>query len=346
MTGSNRALKVVLLVLLLVAVVLLPVACVGKPISAGEYLVDGLGAPRGISTDAEGNLLVAVAGTGGEASFMMAGPEGEAEVHAGLSGQIMALGVDGSTSTLLGGIPSYAAPMETTGIYRVYHHGDSLWMLMSGTAVATTGAFWLGPIVELDAASLAVKNIINVQGFEMSNDPDGNGFDSNPGDIAWGPDGTMYVLDTGGNSLMTWSETDGLQVVQTWPDNSVPTSIEIGENGDLYVGHLGAGLAPGAGKVEHWSNGELVESWDGLTTVTDILLDGDDLYAVQMFLFGEQGPGPGNVVKLTSDGVQVVQDNLPAPFGIAKGGDGSLFVTTGTIVMGPDMSGGIYKILR
>ena len=344
--GSSKASMVVVIVLLLVAVVMLPVACVAIPASAGEYLVDGLGAPRGISADGNGNLLVAVAGEGGEAMFTMAGPEGEAEVHAGLSGKILSVAADGSTSTLLGGFPSYAGPTETTGIYRVIPHGDSIWVLMSGTATATTGAFWLGPMVELDAANFAVKNIVNLQGFEMANDPDGNGFDSNPGDIAFAPDGTMYLLDTGGNSLLSWSEEAGLQVVQAWPDNPVPTSLEIAENGDFYVGFLGAGLAPGAGKIEHWANGELVETFGGLTTVTDILLDGDDLYAVQMFLFGEQGPGPGNVVKVTAAGAEVVQGDLPAPFGIAKGGDGALYVTTGTLVMGPDITGGVYKIFQ
>jgi hypothetical protein len=200
-------------------------------------------------------------------------------------------------------------------------------------------------IVEYDPETLVVRNIINLQDFEAQNDPDGLGYDSNVSDIAWDADGTMYITDAGGNSLLSWTEEEGLATVLAW-GNDVPTAVEIADNGDFYIGFLGAGLAPGAAKIEHWSNGELVETFAGLTTVTDILLDGDTLYAVQMFQFGEQGPGPGNVVTVDSEGATVVQGDLPAPFGIAKAADGSFYVTTGTIVMGPDQSGGIYHIFQ
>lgn len=342
----SRRIKVVLVVLLLVAIVLLPVACAGKPVSAGEFLMDGLGAPRGISVDANGNLLVAVAGTGGELKVTMPGPEGETEMGLGLTGQVLSVAPDGSATPLIAGFPSYASPMETLGVYRIIPHGDSLYLLFSGSGAAVTGGFWMDSIVEYDPATLVVRNIINLQDFEAQNDPDGNGYDSNVADIAWDAEGTMYIADAGGNSLLTWTEADGLQAVTAWPDNPVPTSVEIAENGDIYIGFLGAGLAPGAAKIEHWSGGELAETFAGLTTVTDILLDGDTLYAVQMFLFGDQGPGPGNVVTVSADGVEVVQGDLPAPFGIAQAADGSFYVTTGTIVMGPDQSGGIYHIFQ
>lgn len=342
----SRNVKIVIVVLLLVSVAMLPVACAGKPVSAGEFLLDGLGAPRGISVDADGNLLVAVAGTGGEMKMTLPGPEGETEMGLGLSGSILSVAPDGTTSVVMGGFPSYASPQETTGVYRIIPHGDSLWLLFSGSGAAVTGGFWMDSIVEYDPATLIVRNVINLQDFEAQNDPDGNGYDSNVSDIAWGADGTMYITDAGGNSLLSWTEEDGLAVVAAWPENPVPTSVEIAENGDFYIGFLGAGLAPGAGAIEHWSNGELVETFAGLTTVTDILLDGDTLYAVQMFQFGDQGPGPGNVVTVNADGATVVQGDLPAPFGIAKAGDGSFYVTTGTIVMGPDQSGGIYHIFQ
>jgi hypothetical protein len=186
-------------------------------------------------------------------------------------------------------------------------------------------------VVELDAATLQTRRVINLNNFEATEDPDGNGFDTNVADIAWGADGTLYIVDAGCNCLASWTEADGLQTVQAWPDNPVPTSIEIAENGDFYIGFLGAGLAPGAGKIEHWSNGELVETFSNLNTVSDILLDGDTLYAVQLVIFGETGPGPGSVVTVSADGVTPVAEGLPAPFGIAKGPDGALYVTYGTL---------------
>jgi hypothetical protein len=208
----------------------------------------------------------------------------------------------------------------------------------------TNGNFWMDSVVELNRETLAVKRIINLNDFEAENDPDGNGYDSNVADIAWGADGTMYIVDAGMNSLLSWTEADGLAVVQAWPDNPVPTSVEVADDGSLYVGFLGAGLAPGAGKIEHWANGELVHTYEGLNAVSDILWDGENLYAVQLVIFGEQGPGPGSVVMVTEDAVTPVAEGLISPFGIAQGDDGSLYVTFGTVAFAPGMTGGVVKI--
>ncbi|HUN06879.1 MAG TPA: ScyD/ScyE family protein [Aggregatilineales bacterium] len=321
-----------------------PAMAQDMPPLPGDVVIDSLGAPRGLAFDADGNLLIADAGTGGEVSLTLPGPEGETTMQLGLTGKVISVAPDGSASDRIPGFPSYASPSETTGLYRAIPQGDSLWVIFSGTGAATVGAFWTDSVVELDATTLAVKQIINLNHFESVNDPDGAGYDSNVTDIAWAADGTLYITDAGGNDLLSWTQEGGLQLVQAWTDNAVPTSIEIAENGDLYIGFLGAGIAPGAGRVEHWSNGELTETFGGLTGVTDILLDGDTLYAVQLFLFGEQGPGPGNVVMLNADGATPVAEGLMAPFGIAKGPDGALYVSYGTIALMPGMTGGVVKL--
>jgi hypothetical protein len=198
--------------------------------------------------------------------------------------------------------------------------------------------------VEYDAATLAVKRVINLNEIESTEDPDGNGYDTNVADIAWGADGTLYIVDAGGNDLLSWTEEGGLEVVTAWPDNPVPTSIEIAENGDFYIGFLGAGIAPGAGKIEHWSGGEMVETFEGLNAVSDILLDGDTLYAVELVLFTEQGPGPGRVITVNADGATPVAEGLLAPFALAQDADGALYVTFGTIAFAPGMTGGVVKL--
>ena len=310
----------------------------------GELVVGDLGAPRGLAFDAAGNLLVAVAGIGGEASFTLPGPDGEATVSAGLSGRILSIAPDGTASDRIVGLPSYAFPMETGGVYRIIPRDESLWLLFSGTGAGNTGAYWADSVVEYDADTLVVKNVINLNDFEAANDPDGNGYDTNVADIAWSADGTLYIVDAGGNDLLSWTAEDGLQLVHAWTDNPVPTSIEVAENGDLYIGFLGAGMAPGAGKIEYWSNGELVETFGDLNTVTDILLDGDTLYAVQLTIFTEQGPGPGSVVTVDADGINPIAEGLPAPFAIAQDTDGALYVTFGTLALAPGMTGGVLRL--
>jgi hypothetical protein len=333
------------LILSLVSIGLFPVmAQDNMPPLPGELVLDDLGAPRGLAFDANGNLLVAVAGTGGEASFTLPGPDGVQPVSAGLSGRVVSIAPDGTASDRIVGLPSYAFPMETGGVYRIIPHGGSLWLLYSGTGSGNTGAYWADSVVEYDADTLVVKTVINLNNFEAIHDPDGNGYDTNVADIAWSADGTLYIVDAGGNDLLSWTAEGGLQLVHAWSDNPVPTSIEVAENGDLYIGFLGAGMAPGAGKIEHWSGGEVVETFSGLNTVTDILLDGDVLYAVQLMLFTEQGPGPGSVVAVTADGAEPIAEGLPAPFGIAKGADGALYVTFGTIALAPGMTGGVIRL--
>jgi hypothetical protein len=341
---SKRSFKFVL-ILILVSVGLLPtMAQEGMPPLPGELVLGDLGAPRGLAFDSNGNLLVAVAGTGGETEFTMMGPEGESVAHIGLTGRIVSIASDGTETNLITGFPSYAMAMETLGLYRIIPNGDSLWLLFSGSGPGNIGAFWTDSIVEYDSKTLAVKTIINLNDFEAANDPDGNGYDTNVADIAWNADGTLYIVDAGGNDLLSWTAEGGLQLVHAWTDNPVPTSIEVAENGDLYIGFLGAGLAPGAGKIEHWSGGEMVETFNDLNTVTDILLDGDTLYAVQMTVFTEQGPGPGSVITVTADGATPVAEGLPAPFGIAKGADGALYVTFGTVAFAPGMTGGVIRL--
>jgi hypothetical protein len=331
--------------LMFVLVGLLPtIAQEEMPPLPGELVLGDLSAPRGLAFGADGNLLVAVAGTGGETEFTMMGPEGESAAHIGLTGRIVSIAPDGTATDLISGFPSYALAMETLGLYRIIPNGDSLWLLFSGSGPANMGAFWTDSIVEYDAETLAVKTIINLNDFEATEDPDGNGYDTNVSDIAWGADGTLYIVDAGGNDLLSWTEEGGLQLIQAWPDNPVPTSIEVAENGDLYIGFLGAGLAPGAGKIEHLSGGELVETFSGLNAVSDILLDGDTLYAVQLTVFTEQGPGPGSVVMITADGAIPVAEGLVAPFGIAQSADGALYVTFGTIAFAPGMTGGVVRL--
>lgn len=340
---KRKTIVVTLFVIVLALAMTLPGVAQGPPLP-GEVVIGDLGAPRGIAFDADGNLYIADAGTGGEVELEMPGPEGMAVAGLGMTGTVLSVAADGTVVPVLAALPSTDMGAETMGVYRAIPHGDSLWVVFSGTGPGTIGAWWGNTVVELDAATLATRRVINIDNFEVENDPDGNGYDSNIADIAWGPDGTLYIVDAGGNDLLSWTEADGLQLVAAWPDNPVPDAIEVAENGDLYIGFLGEALAPGAGKVEVWSGGELTATYGGLTAVTDILLDGDTLYAVQMFVFGEEGPGPGSVVMVDEMGATPVAEGLPLPFGLAMSPDGELYVSFGTAAFFPDVPTGVLRL--
>lgn len=320
-----------------------PALAQDAPPLPGELVLGDLNTPRGISIDADGNLLVAITGNGGDFPLTMKTPEGEAVVNVGLSGEVISIDADGVSTPIVQGLPSFASEQETIGLYRAIENEGSLWLVVSSGG---PGQYWADSVVELDGETKMLKQVIPFYPYEVANNPDGNEIDSNVTDIAWDSEGTMYVTDAGANTLYSWTEETGIEVVATWPENSVPTSIEIAENGDLYVGFLGEGLAPGAAKIERWSNGELAETFSGLNTVTDILLDGETLYAVELVLFGEQGPGPGRVVTVTAEGSTPIAEGLMAPFAIAKGSDGALYVSFGTIAFAPGMTGGVVKLAQ
>jgi hypothetical protein len=65
---------------------------------------------------------------------------------------------------------------------------------------------------------------------------------------------------------------------------------------------------------------------------------------VQLTVFTDQGPGPGSVVSVTAEGTTPIAEGLLAPFGIAQGADGALYVTFGTIAFAPGMTGGVVRL--
>jgi len=320
-------------------------AAQGAPRLPGTRIIDGLGAPRGIAFDAAGNLLIADAGVGGSTVLTLRTKAGPPSMKIGMSGSIVSVAPDGTSHDLMSGFPSYNTGKETGGLYRVVPRETSIWVMLSGSGPQSFGAFWGDSIVEIDAATLVTKTIINMNAIEAAADPDGRGYDSNASDFAWAPDGTMYITNAGQNSLLSWTSAGGLHVVRAWPDNPVPTAVEVAKNGDLYIGFLGTALTPGAARIEHWAGETLVETFSNLTAVTDILLDGDVLYAVELFTTDSQGkPGPGDVATVTKSGKVPVVAGLPAPFGLAKSSSGSLYVSYGTIPTVPGVTGGVVRL--
>lgn len=314
-----------------------------------EIVADGLDSPRGITVDADGNIWVAEAGSGGETTVL---ESPEITITLGLSGQVTLIAPDGTITPVVDNLISLFASTEGAGlgVYRVYPTADSLWLVMSDVqppGVQMPGMFISDTVIQLDRESLRVEQLIDLWAGELANNWDGaEEVYSNVTDIAWGPDGTLYIMDTGANALLTWTPEGGLSEFIAWPDNPVPTSLEFAADGSLYISFLGQGIAPGAGRIEHWSadGSSLIETFGDLTAVTDLVLDAEgSVYAVQLFLIGEQGPGPGNVVRVDAAGATPVAEGLMTPFGLAWDNEGNLLVTTGSALAGPG-AGAVVRI--
>lgn len=314
-----------LLAVLLIALIL----PVGAQDDGATVIADELRNPRQMSYDADGNLYIAEAGLGGEELSI----DGDGF---GATSRVTIVTPDGEQDIFLRGLTSYL-PGQSRGLSAIQVTEDSIWLLLGESndfSIPFTHA-----LVQLDRDTNRVQNWIDLLTLELEEDPDNNANEqSNPTDFAVGADGTVYIANAGCNCLMAWNETDGLSIFHAWDfasDNPVPTTVALSPEGDLFVGFLtGFPFAQGTSRIEQWSTaGELLNTYAGLTAVTDILLAEDGtLYAVELGESFDSASGwaPGRVVMVGEDGVTPVMDGLNAPYGLAQSPDGTIVVSTGT----------------
>jgi len=334
--------------LLFVAVVLaLALAVVPAFAQEDGAVASGLTYPRGFAYDADGNLYIAQAGLVGDIEIEPAGEFG-GPVMAGFTSDVVMIAPDGTQTVVLANMPSIGGPMgDAVGIQRVLPVDDSLWIV---TAEGKAGLPLSGSVIELDRATMRIKHIIDLFSYEQINNSDGTEeIYSNPSDIAFDANGTLHIVDTGANTLFTWTESDGLKPFIVWNDDPVPTAIDFAADGSFYVGFLGTGIAPEAGHIEHWSadGATLIETFGGMTAITDILVDdAGNLYASQLLTsFGEQGPdmASGSVVKVTADGFTPLAEGLVLPYALGQDAEGNLLVSVNSVFVEPG-SGAIVKV--
>ncbi len=306
----------------------------------GEAVAAGLNSPRHISFDSDGTLYIAEAGSGGDLDGT--GPFGPLKF--GETAQISAVSVDGEQAVVIPGLISMDAAGQIEGVTDVYVTEDSIWATLG---MSLTDGFPEGKVgaalVEFDKATGEAKQVIDLAAFETENNPDqAEELVSNPAALAVDADGKVFIADASGNSLLTWTAEDGLQVFAVWPaaqdaPQSVPTSVDISPDGDVYVGFLsGFPFAAGGARIEvYGADGALKIAYNDLTLITDVLIGADgSLYAVQMADgFGDTGfnADSGSVIKLDAENLEVIAEGLSSPYGIAQSEDGTLYVSVNAL---------------
>jgi len=286
----------------------------------------------------DGRLYVGLVGPGGDSIIQT--PDGD--MPFGMSASVVAIAEDGTQEAVIKYLPSAAS---IAGAADVAFSEDGLWVIVNGPGPQAVPEFLMSSALLFNAQDYNLLTYVDLYTYEVTFDPDGNGLDTNPTDIEIGPDGTIYMLDTGANTLYTWTPEGGLVPFIVWPDNPVPTGLAFDAEGNLWVSYLGAELAPGAGKVEQFSpEGELLASYGGYNTLTDVAIAPDgSVYVVSLFAgFGPEGPLPGQILRVGETAGEVVVDGLTAPYGIVVDDAGNLLVSTGTSFLPP----GAGMILR
>jgi len=320
----------------------------GGVTASPDAIASGLNNPRHIFFAADGTLYIAEAGQGGETDAQ--GPYGP--VKADLTAQISAVSPDGTQSVVVPTLLSMDAGFgQIEGPTSVTVTDTSYWVTLGmGTKEPIAEGVQVESLVEIDRASGDVLQTIDLRAFENDNNPDqAREIVSNPVDFALAADGTLYIVDASGNSLLTWTEAGGLTLFAAWPSSedgnvpqAVPTSVAVGPDGDVYVGFLsGYPYLTRAARIERYtSDGTLKETYEDLTYVTDILVTTEGtLYAVELAGgYGDVGftADSGRVVKIVDGQIGVVRDGLNYPYGLAEDGEGNLFVTINSAFVLPD----------
>ncbi len=313
-------------------VLLLSLSVVATSVFAQEdnVIVDGLQNPRAIYFDDAGTLYVVDAGNGGDQEA----PGDFGPVAYGYSSGVWTLeqGAE-EPSELIGGLMSMGYFQSVIGAADVAVTDDTIWVLTAMGVNDDDDTTHPSALIGYDRATLEETTFVDLGAFEAENNPDNDEVVSNPNDMAIAPDGTVYIADSSGNSLLSWTEADGVQLVAAWEDLPVPTAVDVADDGSVYVSFLSAfPFDEGTARVEKWVDGELAETYSGLTAVTDVYVAADGtVYAVEMSSgVNDTGwvPNSGKVVAIAADGTltDMVTD-LNFPYDIAQDANGVLYVT-------------------
>jgi hypothetical protein len=325
-----------------------------------EVIATGLNSPRHLTFGPDGALYVPEAGVGGMGPCIPGEVEGER--CAGDSGAITRITftptitqqriITGLDS--LAGVPS--GTVEALGPHDILFDDTGTMNVLFGLGasptqtVPATGTLHGTSFAWITQENVTgtLENLVDIGAFELAENPDGGELDTNPFTFVQDEsDGTIYVADAGGNSVLsvlsgTLTITTTAVFTNPFPQD-VPTAVDIGPGGDLYVGQLtGFPFPPGGANVYKIPAGggapEVYAS--GFTNIVDIEFDEfDNLYVLEIATNGLLSGDPTGAVKridpmggVTS--VFIPSPGLVAPTGITIGPDGWLYISNKGIFPG------------
>jgi hypothetical protein len=343
--------------------------------AAPVVVTSGLNNPRQLSLVDQGTLLIAEAGKGGSACSGT-GPDA---MCIGATGSVSGVflpqaGTDRRHIELVTGLISGSGP---DGSFAVGSDGVSQRHLGSPIYVQETFAppdvIPSGLPGEQSGKLLrarpfgAAHPVADITAFELANDPDGHGFDSNPYAVVARAHDEL-VADAAGNAVLRVDHRGNVSVFHVFPNivntvtttpsngfpgfdptpefpgaNFVPTSIAIGPHGDVFVGGLASELPGQAQVVElNGRTGHVVRTFTGFSTITGLAIGRDgSMYVSQLEAPESNPPTPevvGVLTKVSPNGKHHDVD-VPFPAGVAVDKWDNVFVSAFSVAPASGLAG-------
>lgn len=327
----------------------------GEPTSAVQVIASGLTNPRGFTWDANGNLYLALAGTGGPNQVVAEGTP--FPFFGGDSSSIVRI-EGGCPVSLVEGIASFlwTDPGWIWGAMDLAVFDGQLYALLGGGG-ADVGMPESPNGVYLVRADGTLELVADLSAWFRENPTEFTPWD-------YGADGSLFDLEAGTDRLWV-SEAVGGRLISVTVDGTitlvadvsvdhiVPTGIVPDGAGGAYVNHETVVPFPdGAAKVIHVApDGTVSDAWTGLTAGTDLVMGPDGiLYAAELATGNSDepphlNPGTGRIVRQTGpDSLEPVVVDADYPVYLGFGPDGALYLTYPAF--GPDGGEGQGALLR
>lgn len=298
--------------------------------------------PRGFAWDSNGDLYVALAGSGGAGVL---GPDsGGGYATTGHSG-IVARIENGNPVTVSNDLPSTTVSGERTlGPGAVAFLGDALYVLEDANAMDflrnspdPDGVYRVN-----DDQSLTL--IADTAAWISANPTSFKPADYNPGGEVFGMvtvGDALWVVESNNGQVMKVSLDGQIERIADLSENHpLPTGPAVSPKGGVYVGFLTpAPYTDGSAKVvEVTADGKVTDVWTGLTIVTAVAVAPDGtLYAAEMATGNIAkppyiAPETGRIVRRTGENtLEEVATNINYPVALAFGPDGGLYVASAAL---------------
>lgn len=332
------------------------------PLPEGATVVgQGLWNPGDIVVSPEGTVFIAeggVAGGGGGEGPEMATPGADGSPVAAapplVAPQISAVTAEGVQAVITNEIGGVGIGLYGLELF-VSNGGGSVG---SGFAPLASENTVRAVVIQ----SGEVRTVAELGPYEEENNPDGTDVNPNLYGLAITEDGTIYVADAGGNTIYKVDAESGEsslfavvpnltdltgatptpeeEAMQPGPRQPVPTSVAIAPDGTITVVLLSESW-DGPSVLDYQPDGSYtVRETDPLSMIVDATYGPDGLLYVSQLTadFSGEMPAPGAVYRIETDGTATpVVEGLFFPHGIGfDATTGNLFVTTNSIISGPD----------